>query len=172
MVVLVVGVGEGRGRGCSGNPPQHRPLKSLRGDPTNCQRSCPPDSRWAGRIFRNLGGIRGAGAEEGGDSWGVAAGEWLCVPLPCPPSLLGQLGGVHMETPSSCRGPPGGGSGPSREREGGSRQFPAFPPIPSPPRALSPGRRLEATPPGASRPACGGHGVHRPAVDPEGSPRP
>lgn len=88
MVVLVVGVGEGRGRGCSGNPPQHRPLKSLRGDPTNCQRSCPPDSLWAGRIFRNLGGIRGAGAEEGGGCWGGGGRRMALRPssLPSQPS--------------------------------------------------------------------------------------
>lgn len=37
-----------------------------------------------------------------------------------------------METPSSCRGPPGGGSGPSREREGGFPPVSCLPPHPLP----------------------------------------
>lgn len=108
----------GAARGTRGLPP------GPAGPPLAARDPC-PDSRRAGRIFRNLGGIRGAGSARGG-GWTVVEGSGL-APLHAP------LGRSETETPSS-------GWGPFPGRGGGSRQFPAGP-------RATPGRCLEAPPP-------------------------
>lgn len=128
-------------------------LSGRSGGPPSCGEPCPsgPDSRRAGRIFRNLGGIRGAGA--GG------------VALPHSTPLLDVWRGdtVVRLGPRPCSlALPGKGRG--------------FPPVSCfPPPHAAPGRGREATPSGSSElggsPGPGQRAVGSQSLDP-GPPNP